>query len=121
MAWPPKLTTAWSKIFRSAYALAVETEGVPDLVLVNTPEAIEAPFALPAPTSKVVFYTHHENLVVPPDQASKVFSSSYNEFLYAIPQRNVIVATQSQLNIERMAKLKFAQPPIVLPIAHCRR
>ncbi len=103
--------------FRSAYALALESEGEPDLVLVNTPEAIEAPFASPiASTSKVVFYTHHENLLVPPARASKVFSPAYNEYLYAIPQRNVIVATQSEFNVERMARLKFTHSPIVLPM-----
>lgn len=90
----------------------------PDHILINTPDAVEAVLNLNLhkkyPTT---FYTHHENLVVPMADASKVFGASYNGFLYLIPQvPGITLATQCEYNLSRMGSLSFATAPIVLPM-----
>jgi glycosyltransferase involved in cell wall biosynthesis len=89
-----------------------------DHILINTPDAVEAVTVLglrnDIPTT---FYTHHENLVVPPEQASKVFAPAYNEFLYSIPGiKGITTATQCDYNLTRMDHLSFSTPPVVLPM-----
>jgi glycosyltransferase involved in cell wall biosynthesis len=103
--------------FQAAFLRALEST-TPDVVLINTPEAVEGPLAAPLPPhTRVVFYTHHENLFVPPERASSVFSPAYNEFLEGICARpRVLVATQSKFNVGRMGRLKFANKPVVLPM-----
>ena len=105
------------KNFENALLRVLEANR-PDLLLINTPEAVASFDNLSElQRTKTLFYTHHENLVFPPDKASKVFDPSYNEFLYAIPQNpNLQIATQSRHNIARMDHLKFRQQPIVLPM-----
>ncbi|MEP3052675.1 glycosyltransferase [Ascidiaceihabitans sp.] len=103
--------------FIEAFKLA-RAENEPDHILINTPDAVEAALNLNLhkkhPTT---FYTHHENLVVPMNKASKVFGPSYNGFLYLIPQiPGMTVATQCDYNLVRMGHLSFAKPPIVLPM-----
>ena len=103
--------------FETSLQLALAM-GHPAHILINTPDAVQAVtqlnLHLPYPTT---FYTHHENLVVPPSKASKVFSPAYNDFLYAIPATpGIRVATQSRYNIVCMDWLTFVVPPIVLPM-----
>lgn len=103
--------------FIEGFKLA-RAENEPDHILINTPDAVEAALNLNLhkkhPTT---FYTHHENLVVPMDKASKVFGASYNGFLYLIPQiPGITLATQCDYNLARMGHLAFATPPIVLPM-----
>lgn len=90
----------------------------PDLIVINTPEA--APAILRTQQLhgiRTLFYSHHENFVVPPEKASKVFDPSYNEFLYCLSgSPNLELATQSEFNIQRMNHLKFGNPPLVLPM-----
>lgn len=90
----------------------------PQHILINTPDAVQSVTQLglhqQVPTT---FYTHHENLVMPPSKASKVFSPAYNDFLYAIPATlGIRIATQSPYNIVCMDWLTFVDPPIVLPM-----
>lgn len=106
---------------------AIETalaEHQPDLFLINT---LEASLALrnvqqrsdTLGMNRVLFYTHHENFVVPEEKRSKVFSPQYNQTLLeqaSIP--GIEIATQSQFNIQRMHQLgiSFAHEPMVLPM-----
>jgi glycosyltransferase involved in cell wall biosynthesis len=90
----------------------------PDLIVINTPEAAPAVLGIQQlHGTRTLFYSHHENFVVPPEKASKVFDPSYNEFLYCLPlSPNLELATQSEFNIQRMGHLKFANSPLVLPM-----
>lgn len=96
----------------------------PDLILINTLEASVALQQLVQASAfdasvRTIFYTHHENFVVPAGKRSKVFSDSYNETL--LEQANtpgIEIATQSHLNIQRMRTIgfPFAHDPLVLPM-----
>lgn len=101
--------------FKDALALALQ-QREPDHLLVNTPDAFQSVEELGLQDRfRTTFYTHHENLVVPPSEASTVFAPEYNDFLYRIPSvKNVRVATQSHLNVLRMDTLQFWTSPIVL-------
>lgn len=97
------------------HALAI---GLPSHVLINTPEAVIAANQLGLPAQvPTTFYTHHENLVVPPNQSSKVFDQSYNDFIDSVPAMpGITTATQCKFNLVRMARLEFSRPPLVLPM-----
>ena len=75
-----------------------------DHILINTPDAVEAVTVLGLQNDiPTTFYTHHENLVVPPEQASKVFAPAYNEFLHSIPGiKGITTATQCDYNLTRI-------------------
>lgn len=109
--------------FKTSLGLALE-ETKPNHIIINTPDAVQAVTVMGLeklyPTT---FYTHHENLIVEPKQASKVFSPKYNDFLYSILEHPQIqTATQCDYNIGRMDKLMIAinrsygKQPIVLPM-----
>lgn len=103
--------------FRQALASAL-VNNAPDLILINTPDAVDAVESTHVPVhSRVVFYTHHENLFDRRHRSNDVFSDSYNQFLYRIGERpNVIVATQTAFNMQRLDGLKFSNVPVVLPM-----
>ena len=96
----------------------------PDLVLINTLEASLAQQQLVQAGAfdksvRTIFYTHHENFVVPDGKRSKVFSPSYNQTL--LDQANtpgIEIGTQSQFNVVRMQQVgfPFANEPLVLPM-----
>lgn len=96
----------------------------PDLILTNTLEASVALQQLVQTNAfdesvRTIFYTHHENFVVPAGKRSKVFSDAYNKTL--LEQANapgIEIATQSQFNVQRMRKIgfPFANDPLVLPM-----
>jgi glycosyltransferase involved in cell wall biosynthesis len=111
------INTAKVANFTRSLELALE-QSKPDHILINTPDAVQSIAVLGLqniiPTT---FYTHHENLVVPPEQASKVFASSYNDFLYLVPGiKGITTATQCGYNLTRMDHLNFSTPPVVLPM-----
>lgn len=101
--------------FKDALAMAL-AQREPDHILINTPDAFQSVEELGLQDRfRTTFYTHHENLVVPPSEASAVFAQEFNEFLYRIPSvPNVHIATQSQFNVRRMNALKFWTSPIIL-------
>jgi glycosyltransferase involved in cell wall biosynthesis len=109
--------------FIESLSKAVQTQK-PDLVLINTLEASLAQQQLMQAgvmenPVRTIFYTHHENFVVPDGKRSKVFSIAYNETL--LKQANtpgIEIATQSQFNVERMNQIgfPFAHDPLVLPM-----
>ncbi len=103
--------------FRQALESAL-VNNAPDLILINTPDAVDAVESTAVPDhSRVVFYTHHENLFDRRHRSNDVFSDSYNQFLYQIGERpNVIVATQTAFNMQRLDGLKFSNVPVVLPM-----
>jgi len=111
------INTAKVANFTRSLELALE-RSKPDHVLINTPDAVQSVAVLGLQNAiPTTFYTHHENLVVPPEQASKVFAPSYNDFLYRIPSvRGITTTTQCEYNLCRMGHLNFATPPIVLPM-----
>ncbi|MEP1207836.1 MAG: hypothetical protein ABJM29_13085 [Rhizobiaceae bacterium] len=109
--------------FFESLGMALKTHK-PDLVLINTLEASLAQQqlvksgAIESPV-RTIFYTHHENFVVPEAKRSKVFAPSYNQTL--LDQANTLgieIGTQSQFNVERMKKIgfPFVQDPLVLPM-----
>ena len=109
--------------FQQAFESAL-TQHRPDLILINTLEASIAVHRTMQATGnwgsvRTIFYTHHENFVVPAEQRSRVFSHQYNEALF--DQANtpgIEIATQNQFNIERMNQVgfPFAHDPLVLPM-----
>lgn len=103
--------------FTQSFELA-QQDNPPDQILINTPDAVEAVAVLGLQNDiPTTFYTHHENLVVPPEQASKVFAPAYNKFLYSIPAiKGITTATQCEYNLSRMDHLSFSEPPVVLPM-----
>lgn len=96
----------------------------PDLILTNTLEASVALQQLVEANAcdksvRTIFYTHHENFVVPAGKRSKVFSDAYNKTL--LEQANtpgIEIATQSHFNVQRMRAIgfPFAHDPLVLPM-----
>ena len=109
------------------FAAAIEiamSKYTPDLVLINTLEASLAQQHVAASSAsgtnvRTIFYTHHENFVVPEAKRSKVFAASYNQALF--DQANtpgIEIATQSQFNIQRMNQVgfPFAHEPMMLPM-----
>lgn len=117
------INTAKVDNFKTSLGLALE-EAKPDHIIINTPDAVQAITDMSLQNQyPTTFYTHHENLIVEPKQASKVFLPEYNDFLYSILDHPQIqTATQCQYNIARMNKLMFAinrsygKAPIVLPM-----
>ncbi len=101
--------------FKDALGMAL-AQREPDHILINTPDAFQSVEELGLQDRfRTTFYTLHENLVVPPGEASDVFAQEYNEFLYRIPSvPNVRIATQSNFNVQRMNALKFWTSPIIL-------
>lgn len=93
-------------------------QGLPDHIIINTPDAVVAVNQLKL--SQIIpttYYTHHENLIAEPGQASQIFSEAFNEFLYTIPPMDGIkMATQSDYNLRRMSHHQFSTPPVVLPM-----
>ena len=109
------------------FAAAIEiamSKYTPDLVLINTLEASlaqqqVAPPSVSGTNVRTIFYTHHENFVVPEAKRSKVFAASYNQALFDQANTTGIeIATQSQFNIQRMNQVgfPFAHAPLVLPM-----
>lgn len=109
------------------FAAAIEiamSKYVPNLVLINTLEASLAQRHVVATRAsgtnvRTIFYTHHENFVVPEAKRSKVFAASYNQALF--DQANtpgIEIATQSEFNIQRMHQVgfPFEHSPFVLPM-----
>lgn len=109
--------------FKTSLGLALQ-QNKPNQIIINTPDAVQAITDMSLQNQyPTTFYTHHENLIVEPKQASKVFSPKYNDFLYSILEHPQIqTATQCDYNIERMDKLMIAinrtygKAPIVLPM-----
>ncbi|MEP1206148.1 MAG: hypothetical protein ABJM29_16335 [Rhizobiaceae bacterium] len=113
------------KVTNFAEALANAHSGfTPNLVLINTLEASLAQQQLVQSSAiehpdRTIFYTHHENFVVPDGERSKVFAASYNQTL--LDQANTTgleIATQSQFNVQRMTQIgfPFVHKPLVLPM-----
>ncbi|MGC1495427.1 MAG: glycosyltransferase [Sulfitobacter sp.] len=103
--------------FTRSLELALK-QAKPDHILINTPDAVQSIAVLGLQnTFPTTFYTHHENLVVPPEKASTVFAPSYNDFLYFVPSvKGITTATQCDYNLTRMGHLRFSTPPVVLPM-----
>lgn len=93
-------------------------QGMPDHILINTPDAVvgvnQLGLATQMPTT---YYTHHENLIAEKGRSSKIFSQAFNDFLYTIPPMpGYKMATQSSYNLKRMSHHRFSTPPVVLPM-----
>ena len=103
---------------------AIAKHGRPDLVLINTPEAIYAPIARADGRLNVVFYTHHENLFYGAVPSSSKFDPTSNAFLKdimdaripGIDARRFTVATQSTYNVDRLKALGMTFEVVVAPM-----
>jgi len=111
--------------FKASLSMALaKHDEPPALIIVNTPEAIEAPVALDFPAeTQVIFYTHHENLIDRAIPKSNRFSDAFNAYLWGIARRKgVRLATQSAHNLYKLrrsdgpAPLNCSSTPLMLPM-----
>ncbi|GLO68659.1 hypothetical protein MACH17_01760 [Phaeobacter inhibens] len=99
--------------FKDALAIAL-AQREPDHILINTPDAFQSVEELGLQDRfHTTFYTHHENLVVPPSEASAVFAQEPTTSLRpnaagmtAVAPKNLIRSGKLRLDINEINALR---------------